>query len=330
MTATVLELPTQAVAAGDYVLRAPSLADAERITALIIACCLADDGVVDHSLAEQHANWRRPGFNRATDAWMALAPDGTLAGYAELWPRERQPGAEQRFVLDAHVHPQHRGRGLGTRLFARLVARAEAHLRALPGGTGGRLTAFASEAHAAAQAIIERAGFHAQSQAWTLRRDLDAKAGAPAPAWPEGLTVRTFVPGQDDAATHALINEAFAHLPAHTPSRLDDWRARLMDPSVFRPEYWFLALDGETLAGCALGYSFPEAGWLATLAVRHPYREQGLALPLLHHCFAEFYRSGHLALELGLDATASTQVYERAGMRIVRKTVVYEKVMGNV
>jgi mycothiol synthase len=327
MTATVLELQTQAVAAGDYVLRAPSALDAERITALIVACCLADGGVIDHSLAEQQANWRRPGFNRSTDAWMALARDGTLAGYAEVWARERQPGAEQRFVLNAHVHPQHRGRGLGTRLFARMVARAEAHLRALPRGTSGRLTAFSHEADADARAIFERAGFRAERHAWTLRRDLDAEPQAP--AWPEGLTVRAFVPGQDDAATHALINEAFADLPGHVPSRLDDWRARLMAPDLFRPEYWFLACDGSSLAGCALGYGFPEAGWLATLAVRSPYRERGLALSLLQHCFAEFYRSGHPALELGLDGTAATRVYERAGMRIVRKQVVFEKVIGN-
>jgi len=109
--------------------------------AVDVAKRLADEGVVDHSLEEQQANWSRPGFTLATDAWMALAPDGTLGGYAELWPRERQPEAEQRFILDAHVHPDHRGLGLGSRLFAQMLARAEAYLRALPAGTGGRLYA---------------------------------------------------------------------------------------------------------------------------------------------------------------------------------------------
>ena len=48
---------------------------------------------------------------------------------------------------------------------------------------------------------------------------------------------------------------------------LEDWASRLMDPAVFRPHFWFLAFDGDTLAGCALCQSYPEAGWLSTLAV---------------------------------------------------------------
>jgi mycothiol synthase len=161
-----------------------------------------------------------------------------------------------------------------------------------------------------------------------MRRELDAET--PAPAWPPGLTVRAFVPGQDDAATHALISEAFSDLPNYTPSSLDDWRTRLMHPGLFKPQYWYLAFDGATLAGCALCYSFPEAGWLGNLAVRAPYRHHGLGLALLHHSFAEFRRTGHPALELGVDAanaTGATRVYERAGMHIARKSVIYEKLL---
>ena len=329
MSALAPELP---VTAG-YTLRAPTRADAAVIAGMITACTLADDGVVDHSPEEQQANWSRPGFSMAADAWMALTPGGALAGYAEVWPRERQPGAEQRFILDAHVHPDHRGRGLGSRLFAQMLARVAAYRRRLPAGTAVRLYAPCSAADQGAQQIFERAGFSLQSTGWTMRRELDE--APPAPEWPEGITVRAFVPAQDEAITHALVTEVFSDLPNYTPSSLDDWRMRLMDPGLFRPEYWYLAFDSEpsdgpALAGCALCYSFREAGWLANLAVRRPYRQRSLALALLQHTFREFHRSGHPALELGIDAattSATVRVYERAGLHVARRRVLYQKVI---
>ncbi len=149
---------------------------------------------------------------------------------------------------------------------------------------------------------------------------------------PDGLRVRPFVVGQDEAATHALVQAAFADLANYVPSTLEDWASRLMDPAVFRPHFWFLAFDGDTLAGCALCQSYPEAGWLATLAVRRDYRKRGLATALLHHTFGEFRRTGHPAMELGVDsanATGATRVYEGAGMHIATAYVEYEKVISN-
>jgi mycothiol synthase len=314
----------------DYTLRAPTPEEAAPIAAMIIAASLAADGVVDHSVEEQQANWNRRGFTLATDAWLALAPDGALAGYADVWPRERQPGAEQRYYLDAYVHPEHLGRGLGGRLLRQMIARAEALHRAQPPGTPGRMLTSARAADAGARGLFEQAGFAPQAHSWTMRRLLDTPPAPP--QWPAGLRVRSFVVGQDEAATHALVQAAFADLSDFVPSTLADWSTRLMDPGLFKPEFWYLACDGDTLAGCALCQSYPEAGWLATLAVSRPYRQRGLATALLHHAFGEFRRTGHPALELGVDsanATGATRVYERAGMHIATAYVTYEKVIGN-
>ena len=69
-------------------------------------------------------------------------------------------------------------------------------------------------------------------------------------------------------------------------------------------------------------------GWLSTLAVRRPWRRQGIALALLHHTFREFHRRGRYRVGLGVDSanlTGATRLYEKAGMRISRQWDAYEK-----
>jgi ribosomal protein S18 acetylase RimI-like enzyme len=64
------------------------------------------------------------------------------------------------------------------------------------------------------------------------------------------------------------------------------------------------------------------------IGVRRPWRRQGLALALLRHAFGVFYAAGQPVVELGVDsanATSAPRVYERAGMRILRRYVRFEK-----
>ena len=69
-------------------------------------------------------------------------------------------------------------------------------------------------------------------------------------------------------------------------------------------------------------------GWVDTLGVRRPWRRQGLAEALLYHSFRELRRRGRTSVGLGVDAsslTGATRLYEKAGMRAIRKFTRYEK-----
>ncbi|NIO68281.1 MAG: GNAT family N-acetyltransferase [Anaerolineae bacterium] len=103
------------------------------------------------------------------------------------------------------------------------------------------------------------------------------------------------------------------------------------DPS-FDQSLWFVAVDGEEIAGFSLCYSIvaedPDMGEVATLGVRRPWRRQGLALALLHHSFGELYQRGKPKATLGVDAqslTGATRLYEKAGMHVQRRYDSYEK-----
>ncbi len=74
----------------------------------------------------------------------------------------------------------------------------------------------------------------------------------------------------------------------------------------------------------------PPTAWVNILAVRRPWRRQGLGMALLRQAFGEFYRRGIRQVALGVDAeniTGATRLYARAGMRVTRQYARYEKML---
>jgi mycothiol synthase len=158
--------------------------------------------------------------------------DGRLAGYAHLDLTDVVEGASAELV----VHPSLRRQGIGQALVGQLVGLAPE----------GRLRLWAHGNHPAAGKLAERLGFHRGRVLWQMRRSLYAPL--PAPALPEGVDVRTFVPGQDEDRWVAVNNAAFAEHPDQGRWSVDDLMVREKEP-WFDPEGFFLAeRDGELVA----------------------------------------------------------------------------------
>ena len=90
--------------------------------------------------------------------------------------------------------------------------------------------------------------------------------------------------------------------------------------------------DGDCVAGFALGrWHLPldrSRGVVASLAVRPAWRHRGLGLALLRNALGEFRRRGCASVELLVDSeslTGALRLYERAGMRVFRTQIAYEK-----
>jgi GNAT superfamily N-acetyltransferase len=155
-------------------------------------------------------------------------------------------------------------------------------------------------------------------------------APPPAPAWPPGITLRGFVPGQDDHAVHALIQECFQDIEGYRPTAFADWRHFLMESDDFNPALWYLAQAGDTLVGAALCSTFQDLGWINQLAVRRPWRRLGLGRALLFHAFGVAYRAGYRKAGLGVSAankSGANALYERVGMHIAVQVDSYEKTL---
>jgi ribosomal protein S18 acetylase RimI-like enzyme len=163
----------------------------------------------------------------------------------------------------------------------------------------------------------------------------DLAGDLPAPAWPAGITVRTMQPG-DEMALYRAKNEAFrdhwGHVEAPEQEGFAAWQHRRINDSSYDSSLWFVALDGNQIAGfslCQLRTSEdPAMGWVNSLGVRRPWRRRGLAKALLYQSFAALRQRGQASIGLDVDGsslTGATQLYQQAGMREIRQTIFFEK-----
>jgi mycothiol synthase len=151
--------------------------------------------------------------------------EGGLAGYAQLGPDDPAEGRSGELV----VHPDHRGHGLGGQLASAVVTEA--------GPATVRIWAHGDLPAAARLAKATR--FTRVRALWQMHRSL--KEGLPdIPPLPPGVSLRTFAPGQDEAAWLALNARAFASHPEQGRWTREDLDHRKREP-WFDPAGFFLA-----------------------------------------------------------------------------------------
>jgi len=313
-----------------YTVRPPTEGDIPAIIRLMHDCDVAfkPDATLDYTPDDIQGDWQSLALAR--DAWVVLAPNSTLAGYETII--DEGSGV---LAMDGYVHPQHTGRGIGSALVELAEARAAELIARAPNGARVSLQAgVLPEDTSACQMLAER-GYDNIHTFWRMR--IDMTEPPPAPQWPEGITLRTFQPGQDERAVFDAVEEAFSDHWGHVPREYEEWIARFQRPDSDPLLVWlaFAASTGagqpeasEALAGVALCRQQPEQGWVNTLAVRRPWRRRGLGMALLLHAFGEFYRRGERKVGLGVDAqslTGATRLYEAAGMRPVMTIFTYSK-----
>ncbi|MDT4987626.1 MAG: mycothiol synthase [Micromonosporaceae bacterium] len=206
----------------------------ERLTADEVAEVLAltraasdADGV--YPLSEHVVLHLRQGGDPRAVHLLIRGGDG-LVGYAHVDATDPVEGA----AAELAVHPLHRRRGLGRALVTEAMAVADERA----GRSPGRLRLWAHGDHPSATALAMGLGFERWRVLWQLRRSLYAPVAEP--VLPDGVTLRAFEPGADDAAWVALNAAAFAGHPDQGRWTLADLRLRMTEP-WFDPAGFLLA-----------------------------------------------------------------------------------------
>jgi mycothiol synthase len=254
--------------------------------------------------------WRNANFDGAS--WV-VERDGTAVGFAA--GMERGPSND----YWATVRPEVAGLGLSSWL----LSRAEQH--ALGAGSVVLRAGCIAE-NITAASLFRDLGFREVRHYFQMRVDFERAPAAPSP--PAGIEL-TPLRAEDARAFHATLNEAFAEEWGWHAAPFEEWRERRLEAPDTDLSLWFVARDGDELAGVVRCEARRDGGgWVGALGVLEPWRRRGLGRALLLHAFGEFHRRGAPYVGLGVDAenpTGATRLYEAAGMRVVREDVVYEK-----
>lgn len=224
--------------------------------------------------------------------------DGVLAGYAEV-----HDGAAQLVV-----HPDYRGRGIGTQL-ARELTKA-----------GLQLWSFGAQP--AAQRVAEKLGLQSVRELLVMGRSL-TDLPAPTPI-PDGLTIRGFTP--DDEARILQINaQAFSHHPEQGSMDAADFAQRCAQP-WFDPAGLLVAERDGQIVGFHWTKRRDEVdGEVYVIAVDPQSHGGGIGKTLLwtglrHLAAQELQR---VLLWVEGDQTSAVTLYEKSGFAVLNRDIVF-------
>ena len=271
--------------------------------------------------------WQFPGVDLTGDTRLVFAPNGELAGYIEVWTTDPPTVHPQ---LWGRVDPRYEDLGIGTWILYWAEQRALQALEHLPAGLRFAPRVGTFHQGEKAKRLFEDFGYRHIRTFYHMLIEMDAPV--PAPEFPEGIELRPFIKGEYDVAVWQAQNEAFRDHWGHHDVTFEEWNHDRIEDSAFDPTLWFLAMDGDVIAGYAIcrphAFSDADRGWVRSLGVRSPWRKQGIGLALLRQAFHEFYRRGKRKVGLGVDAqnlTSALRLYENAGMHVDQAFDYYEK-----
>ncbi|HDR7795893.1 TPA: GNAT family N-acetyltransferase [Bacillus luti] len=232
-------------------------------------------------------------------------------------------GNEKQFPSAVLIHPKYMNQGIEQVIWSKLVERAT-DLVSNSSCSNGTIITQANNFYE--EKILEEDGFIPTRIWWGMGIELNSNV--PIPLWPNGVTVRHYIPGVDDKRLHEAFNEVFADHWNSKPSTFEEFMKRT-GREGFHPTLWSLAMVEDEV----VGFVFSKKGAdnkaeITHLGVRRSKRKQGLGLGLLHHAFYQLYGEGISKVHLSVDSenlTGAPRVYEAAGMEVQSKFVRFDK-----
>ena len=246
-----------------YATRAPGREDAEEVAALIHASDLADNGASDMSVEELLDDWHS--LDLAGEAVAVVAPDGTIAGYADVINRS--------FVtvsVYGYVHPDFRALGIGTYLISWGERWTRERMPHAPEDARVVVQHYVNRLNETAQRLLESLDYAPVRGVYVMETELHE--APPQPHWPEGISVRSFVTGQDERPLFEAVEDAFRDMWGRPRGTFERF-VRETEVESFDPSLWFLAMDGDEIAGVTLCKTLAGEGWVNVVGGKAPVAE---------------------------------------------------------
>jgi len=262
----------------------------------------------------------QPNYSPEQDLFI-VEIDGDIVGYMDIKPELTM----ERVILDCWVHPEHRRRGLATKLLGCAIRRARelgarvAHVNIM-------------EDNAVAQRLLSRLGFE------RVRRFLELRLDIADVHWPDidqaTLGCRYLQRGEEDKLTQ-IQNRAFAGTWGYNPNTVEEitYRTNL---STYSPEDIVLTCEGDKVIGycwtgiaCKGGVPSERKGQIFMLGLDPDYRGKGIGKKILLAGLAHLKSRSLQVAELTVDSEnkAACALYKSIGFKVRTISFWYEKVI---
>ena len=263
---------------------------------------------------------KRPGYHPEQDLFIAETGND-IVGFMDI-SAELPIG---RIILDCWVHPEHRWRGIATRLLNSSINRAQkmgaeiAHVNIV-------------ESNKAAQMVLPRLGFKYVRRFLELRLDMVRVRWSDIDQSP--LQYRHLRPGEEQLLTE-IQNTSFTGTWGFNPNTVEDIAFRL-NMGNHSPEDIILAYDDDDKV---IGYCWTETasdvtsttdqnmGRISMIGVVPAFQGQGLGKGVLLAGLAHLKNKGLPATELTVDSQneVARSLYQSMGFKIRTGSLWYEK-----
>jgi len=313
-----------------FKIRAANMDDLDAAVELFNLCSQRIIGNNEFLRSTVESDWSTPGFDPENDHVVIFSPAGELVGYTFMMAVTQPPIHPW---VWGRVHPDYEGLGLGSYMLEWGEQRARQILDRVPSEVRVSFFSQSWDTYQPSNDLLASYGMDLIRSSYQMRIELNSNL--PEARWPDGIKMRTFRMEDMEAlylADAEAFEDHFGHQEEDHQTGLTRFSRRATTDPNFDPELWFLAMDGDQIAGFSLcrkkSWEDEDMGWLSILAVRRPWRKRGLGLALIQHSFTALQQRGKLRVGLGVDAentTGALRLYEKAGMHIHRKLNLYEK-----
>lgn len=277
--------------------------DSAGVTEVMAAQELLDAGAVMIDESYIVGDWQKPSFDLATST-VGVFDGDRLVAYAEVSGADRG---------DAAVHPEYRGRGIGTALARWMQESARAR--------GSTVIGMAVPVGSPGETLLTSLGYRPRWNSWVL-------------ALPEGTAIEEqplaegYAVGEASEeqwpTVHTVLEDAFLEWSRRDRETWEDFRAQVMQRPGF--ETWNVravtAPSGEVVGASLVFVDDLGVGYVDRVAVRRDQRNLGLARALLADSFTVARAHGARTSELGTDSrTGALTLYEKVGMEVTSNWV---------
>ncbi|HET6560330.1 MAG TPA: GNAT family N-acetyltransferase [Marmoricola sp.] len=279
------------------------LSDARAVYEVMAAQELHDIGEVAIEEADIVGDWQRPSHDVPAST-IGVFDEDRLVAYAEV---------AAAWHGDAAVHPDYRGRGLGTAL---------AHwTQELARERGGTVFGMPVPVGSDGDRLLESMGYFVRWHSWVLQ--LPEGKEVEAQPLPIGYAIRSAVTEEDQLAAFEVIEDAFLEWSERERQTFEDFAARAMLRPGFQPWNLRIAVGPAGLVVGACHVQLADGcGYVSQIAVRKDRRGLGLARSLLADAFGLARDHGATRSELATDSrTGALGLYEKVGMVVTSSWV---------